>query len=455
MGSAVWASLLLLLIQCCAAAARTVDRVAIIGGGFAGLACAEIFSQTAKSVTVFDPRPPGCALASSASAGIMHPMSPKGKVIWSGLEGMEASLRLLNRAEAFAGGRRLVDRGLRLQRLLFSEKEVADWAKSADKHPDLLQMLSPAEVAGGDRLPVGGALIKQAAVVHSAAYLQALWACTCEETDARWEKRAVRATDLPLMTAEYDVVVVAGGAGSLGLWEGQRGTGSGRVAKLGLVRGQNLLYPMPEGGSLPTDTVLLSGEYVVPFRPITCGGSGDVVRGSGGSGGDISSIAGLTHTPHLICGSTHEHISLAEYTAYESQQTPQYNSAPDLPQGAQARAQLAAKIQRLSQLPLGGAVLGSAGVRVVAQRCSQGRLPLLGRAGAGVGAEETGVGAEAGIDAGAGVGTGAVIAEKLWLLTGLGSRGLIHHALLAESLHRAVTTEGDPLSHIPPGVDLE
>ncbi|KAJ1444107.1 hypothetical protein B484DRAFT_441156 [Ochromonadaceae sp. CCMP2298] len=309
-----------------------------------------MFSRTAKRMTVFDPRP-------RLSASLLCLRRHHASHVTKGQGRMEASLRPLDRAEAFAGGR-----------------------------------------------PLGGALIKQAAVVHSAAYLQALWACTCGGTDARWEKRAVRVTDLPLMTAEYDVVVVAGGAGSLGLWERQWGTESGRVAKLGMVRGQNLLYPMPEGGSLPTDTVLLSGEDAVPFRPITSGGSGDVVGGRGGSGGSGGDIG-------------------------------------NLPQDAQARAQLAAKIQCLSQLPLGRAVLGSTGVRVVAQRCSRDRLPLLGRAGAGVGAEERGVGAEAGIDA------------VLWLLTGLGSRGHIHHALLAESLHRAVTT-GDPLSHIPLGVDL-
>ena len=43
----------------------------------------------------------------------------------------------------------------------------------------------------------------------------------------------------------------------------------------------------------------------------------------------------------------------------------------------------------------------------------------------------------------------------VWVLTGLGSRGLIHHAHLAEALAKAVLADDEgPLAHLPSVVRL-
>ena len=83
-----------------AAAPRTheVKDVAIVGGGLAGLATAWQLATAARppaSITIWDPRPPGRAEASSVAGGLLHPLSPRNKLLWAGPEGFEATTGLL------------------------------------------------------------------------------------------------------------------------------------------------------------------------------------------------------------------------------------------------------------------------------------------------------------------------------------------------------------------------
>ena len=83
------------------AAPRThqeVKDVAIVGGGLAGLATAWQLATAARppaSITIWDPRPPGQAEASSVAGGLLHPLSPRNKLLWAGPEGFEATIGLL------------------------------------------------------------------------------------------------------------------------------------------------------------------------------------------------------------------------------------------------------------------------------------------------------------------------------------------------------------------------
>ena len=83
-------------------------HVTILGGGLAGLSTAWHLvtaaasggggggiSSSLASLTIVDPRPPGKAEASSVAGGLLHPLTPKNKLIWAGLEGFEATSRLL------------------------------------------------------------------------------------------------------------------------------------------------------------------------------------------------------------------------------------------------------------------------------------------------------------------------------------------------------------------------
>ena len=57
-------------------------------------------SSLGVAVTVFDPAAPGtCLGATAVAAGLLHPLSPRGKVVWGGEEGLAATLRLVQEAQ--------------------------------------------------------------------------------------------------------------------------------------------------------------------------------------------------------------------------------------------------------------------------------------------------------------------------------------------------------------------
>lgn len=70
-------------------------RCAVIGGGFAGLATAYHLAAYGSDVTVFDPNEVGSGGASSVAAGLLHPLTPRGKIIWKGAEGLAAAKELI------------------------------------------------------------------------------------------------------------------------------------------------------------------------------------------------------------------------------------------------------------------------------------------------------------------------------------------------------------------------
>lgn len=63
--------------------------------GFAGLATAYHLARFGSDVTVFDPNEAGAAGASSVAAGLLHPLTPRGKLIWKGEEGYKAAKHLI------------------------------------------------------------------------------------------------------------------------------------------------------------------------------------------------------------------------------------------------------------------------------------------------------------------------------------------------------------------------
>ncbi len=86
------------------------QHVTIVGGGLAGLSTAwHLVAQGGQqrqpqphpltSLTLLDPRPPGQAEASSVAGGLLHPLTPKNKLIWAGTAGFTATLALLARSQ--------------------------------------------------------------------------------------------------------------------------------------------------------------------------------------------------------------------------------------------------------------------------------------------------------------------------------------------------------------------
>ena len=78
-------------------------HVGICGGGFSGMALAWHLVAKGAWVTVLDRERPGCGGASSVAAGILHPLTSRGKLIWKGEEGMEEALKLVGIAEEARG----------------------------------------------------------------------------------------------------------------------------------------------------------------------------------------------------------------------------------------------------------------------------------------------------------------------------------------------------------------
>lgn len=106
-------------------------NVAVLGAGFAGLACSYYACQKGAAVTLFDPNGIGGG-ASGVASGLLHPYpGEKARLSRDGMEAMEAAKELLS----VAGNGTFVQDGIERypvsdeQRKLFSEKEEWDGEK--------------------------------------------------------------------------------------------------------------------------------------------------------------------------------------------------------------------------------------------------------------------------------------------------------------------------------------
>ena len=101
---------MLALVACVVPSAAAPERIAIVGGGLAGLATAIHLldggarQRTPRVLHIYDPSAPGCGGASAVAAGLLHPFTPRGREIWQGREGFAASCALLARCGEAEGG---------------------------------------------------------------------------------------------------------------------------------------------------------------------------------------------------------------------------------------------------------------------------------------------------------------------------------------------------------------
>jgi hypothetical protein len=133
-------------------------NVCIIGGGLAGLATATYLSDHGNfEITIIDSGSPGL---SSVEAGLLHPLSPKGAIIWQGVEGMELTLKLARLAEA-QGYKALRD-DIQIVRPYTTHEKLQRYFKTADQYPNvsvyflriyLLNCCSVGSVSKSRRLP--------------------------------------------------------------------------------------------------------------------------------------------------------------------------------------------------------------------------------------------------------------------------------------------------------------
>lgn len=367
-------------------------RIAVIGGGLSGLATTyhllfSISRQLRKrsashpAVTIFDSRSPGTGGASSAAAGLLHPFTPRvKKKAWKATKSMHASLHLLDCAAGVPDTRGAGGGSA-------AEKE------GFVKFTGLLRLAKDVRQAEDFRVAVG----------RYPTELEFL-----SELDVRNRFPSVREGAGVFLK---DAAVVNMGAYMKRLWEVCENSGR---AEWECARVEDVRTLLQSG----YDTVVLcagggSGLLGVSDVPITpCRGQNVILRGDFGM--NVPVISGKYVIPDVfgegaVVGATFERMSedddLVDYVAHEK--------TSNIPRA----------VEELRE-PVGEVVPGiwdrttlvscTSGLRALPPRGNAGSIPVAASLGKGV-----------------------------WLFSGLGSRGLLHHAYLGRELARAIAS-GDP-----------
>lgn len=388
------------------------QNVAVVGGGLAGLAVAYHLlhstrqqarargqDPTALRVTLLDPAGPGAGGASAAAAGLLHGFTPRlKKKAWQPVRSLDAAARLLAAAQPHAPRELVKTPGL--LRLALTEKLEEDFRIAANRYPSEVEFLEKDAVR--DRFPhapsdVCAAFIKKASVVDTPAYLRALWAACEASGRASWEHHAVEGLSELLADRSFDTVVMCAGAHIKGL------SGMHNIP-LTPCRGQNLRLETSD-----PDRVLaapfISGKYVIPdYFP-----------------GPLEDTEAGPDTPpvhRMIAGATFEYREETETEAAYLQRGSRASNS-------RAMAQLRNPVHKLVPgIFQGWKVRGAfVGLRALPPRSNVGSIPIACRV--------RGTGDEVGC----------------WIFSGLGSRGLLHHAYVGRVLAKAIVAGHEKLIH--------
>ena len=246
--------------------AKTGRCAAIIGGGLSGLATAAAFASRGFGVLIIDASgEPGRAPASSAAAGLLDPLTPKGKLMWQGLQAFDSARKLLDAAAAIEQQHSTLPPLYRVAGTVHvprGRKDAAALREAAKQHAaseeynrlgiafvDAAAPLGiassatavPAEVASLARsaaCPDGALYCGCGLLVDVPRYLRQLWKHVLVTAPmAIWSCQ--RSLDATRLAAAFDCVVLAAGAGCLMIDET-------RHLPIDLCRGQVLEYALIE-----------------------------------------------------------------------------------------------------------------------------------------------------------------------------------------------------------------
>ena len=193
-------------------------RVAIVGGGYAGLACALRLGGIAKIIHVYALEEPGHGGASAQSAGLMHPLNKNGAPLWNGDRGYQQSRALMDSLQAHSSAS--IYKEIAVLRPMFSSMEFSKWKKNSIRFPNMVRMIEGANqyssISGtnqsrGDETFYGAAWVQCAILVNSKQYLRAMWNQVqkmCDSTE--WIVK--RVNDLERLSAAYDIVILCCGS---------------------------------------------------------------------------------------------------------------------------------------------------------------------------------------------------------------------------------------------------
>ncbi len=370
-------------------------RVAIIGGGFAGLSVAQRLAPFASHISILDMMPPGKAGASAAAGGLLHPLSSRGGFVWRGVEGyMESKHVLMQLAHTAVDKENLYQYPVEILRPLLKASDAVNWQRAADtSSKEWLELVSNDEFQIKTGIRNEGKVkvikIKNAIIVNPTNYLLSLWENVLDICPSSiWKLTCVEDLEgLTELSNSYDVVVVAAGPSLQNLWSDR----PEHQFFLKYVKGQNQIYNNDE-----LRVPLLSGEYIVPRKS------------------DVT---------YLVCGATHQHIhppTLQDLQELMTTSTTELDSNEVISNDADAtlRSRLCTLYPKLKE---SHPIQLTSGVRLVTERTELGKIPIVGR---------------------------HPWLKNVWTISGLGARGLVYHALMSRYLHRAILDNNENL-HIP------
>ena len=116
------------------------SSIAVIGGGFAGLATCNFIINSLPNcvITLYDLEDsPGIKGASASAGGLMHPFTPKGKIIWKGLEAYNLSEKLMDSCQEYTHRNQIIRKNIPILRPCFNDEDYLQWKQTADKYPDV------------------------------------------------------------------------------------------------------------------------------------------------------------------------------------------------------------------------------------------------------------------------------------------------------------------------------
>jgi glycine/D-amino acid oxidase-like deaminating enzyme len=352
---------------------------------------------------------------------LIHPLSPRGKLVHWGREGLEATNRLVAVAEAAIAAATATSNDSKsslsapqivvrdqLYRLAVTEQHVEQLQATAHNLAEYCTWFTADEliqagvirteadtntnttVLGGLRLHNGCCLL------HVPSYLQGLWAA-CRERGAVWELVGDDVdidNDWKTRLQDFDAVVLAAGSG---LFSGSNSSSSSLLSSddfpLQLVRGQSVEIRVPDDltndNHGPPSQALLCGKYVSP----------------------------LPGDPNLyLVGATHEFREQALSPTQVAEEL------QDLTEAFSSQLWKNATVERWT-----------IGYRVQSERNQYGRRPMIGRLPTSTANDtDTDTASDKPLP------KNPMIHPNTWFFTGLSSRGLLFHALYGDILTDAL-----------------
>lgn len=180
---------------------------------------------------------------------LLHPLSPRGKLVHWGLEGLASTSRLVESASRFVPHCVLRDR---LYRVALTEQNVASLKASTSLGISRWMSKDEMDAALGSDSMGGLELSNGCKVIHVPSYLEGLYSACQMMGPIVWQTTY----DLCAL-ANHDVVVWAGGAGMF-----QDGMFDQKLLPIELVRGQSLeLRPSQNAHR----EAALCGKYIAPL----------------------------------------------------------------------------------------------------------------------------------------------------------------------------------------------